>query len=171
MVIVNKLKKENVKNIPTKNYIYLFIILLGSILFLIYIYTWYETYNENKLNTSIMNKYLTVINYNELDNYISENQDAVIYVSILGNEQINRFEKNFKNMVVDNNLKNSILYLDLTNENRTTATEKLKIDENFPYLVVYTNGKITDTYSIVKNNYSNKKIIKYLNRIGVTEDD
>lgn len=168
---MNKLKKENVKNIPTKNYIYLFIILLGSILFLIYIYTWYETYNENKLNTSIMNKYLTVINYNELDNYISENQDAVIYVSILGNEQINRFEKNFKNMVVDNNLRNSILYLDLTNENRTTATEKLKIDENFPYLVVYTNGKITDTYSIVKNNYSNKKIIKYLNRIGVTEDD
>ena len=49
--------------------------------------------------------------------------------------------------------------------------DKLKIDEKFPYLVVYTNGKITDTYSIVEKNYSSKKLIKYLNRIGATEND
>ena len=48
-------KKENTKQVPFKNYIYLFCILLGSILLLFYIYTWYETYNENKLYTSIMN--------------------------------------------------------------------------------------------------------------------
>ena len=64
------MKKEKIKEIPPKNYIYLFIILLGSLFVLIYIYTWYETYNENKLYTSIMNQYLTVINYNELDDYI-----------------------------------------------------------------------------------------------------
>ncbi|MCI6266652.1 MAG: hypothetical protein MR598_07410 [Erysipelotrichaceae bacterium] len=168
---MNKLKKEKLKEIPTKNYIYLFIILLGSILFLIYIYTWYETYNETRLKTSIMNNYLTVINYNELDNYISENQNAVIYVSVLGNEEINRFEKNLKNEVVNHNLRNSILYLDLTNEDIKQATQKLKIDENFPYLVVYTNGRITDTYSIVENDYSSKKLVKYLNRIGATEND
>ena len=168
---MEKVKKENLREVPIKNYIYLFVILLGSILVLIYMYTWYETYNQNKLNTSIMNQYLTVINYNELDNYISENQNAVIYVSVLGNEDINRFEKKFKNTIVDNNLKNNILYLDLSNENRSIATNKLNIDNNFPYLVVYTNGKITDTYSIVENNFDNKKIIKYLNRIGATEDD
>ena len=168
---MNKLKKEKLKEIPTKNYIYLFIILLGSILFLIYIYTWYETYNETRLKTSIMNNYLTVINYNELDNYISENQNAVIYVSVLGHEEINRFEKNLKNEVVNHNLRNSILYLDLTNEDIKQATQKLKIDENFPYLVVYTNGRITDTYSIVENDYSSKKLVKYLNRIGATEND
>lgn len=168
---MDKLKKEKLREVPMKNYIYLFLILLASILFLIYIYTWYDTYNQNKLNTSIMNNYLTVINYNELDNYISENQNAVIYVSVLGNEEINHFEKKFKNTVVDNNLRNNILYLDLTNEDRANVTKKLKIDQNFPYLVVYTNGKITDTYSIVENNYSTKKIEKYLNRIGATEDD
>lgn len=171
MVMMNKLKKEKLKEVPTKNYIYLFIILLGSILFLIYIYTWYETYNQNKLNTSIMNNYLTVINYNELDDYIIENKDAVIYVSVLGDEQIHKFETTFKNAIVDNNLRNNILYLDLTTEDRIIATQKLEIDENFPYLVVYTNGKITDTYSIAENNYSSKKVIKYLNRIGATEND
>ena len=85
MVIMKDSKKEKTREIPLKNYVYLFLILLGSILFLTYAYTWYETYTENKLNISIMNNYLTVINYNELDNYITENKDAVIYVSLLGN--------------------------------------------------------------------------------------
>jgi len=162
---------ELLREVPKKNYLYLILILLGSFMFLIYIYKWYEAYNENKLNTSIMDKYLTVINYNELDNYIIENKDAVIYVSILGNEDINKFEKKFKNIVAENNLRNNILYLDISNENITSATKKLSIEEEFPYLVVYTNGIITDTYSINEHKYSNAKVEKYLNRIGVIEND
>ena len=164
-------KNEVLREVPRKNYIYLFLILLGSLLLLLYIYTWYDAYNENRLNTSIMDKYLTVINYNELDNYIIENKDAVIYVSILGNEDISKFEKKFKNLVSEHNLKNDILYLDISNDNISIATNKLNIDEEFPYLVVYTNGVITDTYSINDNNYSNAKIEKYLNRIGVINND
>lgn len=162
---------ETLREVPKKNYLYLFLILLGSLFFLIYLYKWYETYNETKLNTSIMSEYLTVINYNELDNYIIENKDAVIYVSILGNEDINKFEKKFKNIISEHNLKNDILYLDISNENINTATKKLNIEEEFPYLVVYTNGVITDTYSINDNNYSNSKVEKYLNRIGVIDND
>ena len=164
-------KKESTKQVPFKNYVYLFCILLGSLLLLFYIYTWYETYNENKLYTSIMNKYLTVINYNELDNYITETPNAILYVSILGDKKINRFEEQFKNNISNSNLRNNILYLDITNEEKEEAMKKLNIDSNFPYLVVYTNGKITDTYSIEKNNYSTKKTIKYLNRIGADESD
>ena len=48
---------------------------------------------------------------------------------------------------------------------------KLKIDKNLPYIIVYTDGKITATYSISKNNYNPKKVIKYLNRIGATDID
>ena len=65
---MSNIKEESKKQVPLKNYVYLFCILLGSLLLLFYIYRWYETYNENKLYTSIMNKYLTVINYNELNN-------------------------------------------------------------------------------------------------------
>lgn len=160
-----------IREVPKKNYLYLTLILLGTFFILIYLYKWYETYNDSKLNTNIMSKYLTVINYNELDNYIIENKDAIIYVSILGNEDINKFEKKFKNVIIQNNLKNDILYLDISDENIDTATKKLKVDKNLPYLVVYTNGNITDTYSINENNYSNDKAEKYLNRIGVINND
>ena len=168
---MSSIKKEKLREVAPKNYIYLFLILLGSILLLTYVYTWYETYNENKLYTSIMNKYLTVINYNELNNYITETPNTILYVSILGDKQINRFEEQFKNSIANSNLRNNILYLDITNEEKNDAMKKLNIDSNFPYLVVYTNGKITDTYSIGKNNYSTKKTIKYLNRIGADESD
>lgn len=168
---MNILKKEETRKIPTKNYVYLIIILLISLLLLFYIYRWYETYKESKLNTSILNNYLTVINYNELEDYIIENKNAVIYVSILGNEQINKFESSFKNTIIDNELKKSILYLDITNEDINSVENKLKIDEKLPYIIVYTNGEITDTYSIKENNYNTKKIVKYLNRIGATDFD
>ena len=168
---MNSAKKEKLREVPTKNYIYLCLILLGSVLFLIYIYNWYEAYQENKLYTSIMNNYLTVINYNELDNYIIENKDAILYVSVLGDKEINRFEEQFKNNVMDNNLRNNILYLNITEDTKTSAIQKFNIDEKFPYLVVYTNGKITDTYSIGKNKYSTKKTVKYLNRIGANDLD
>ena len=168
---MSNIKEESKKQVPLKNYVYLFCILLGSLLLLFYIYRWYETYNENKLYTSIMNKYLTVINYNELNNYITETPNTILYVSILGDKQINRFEEQFKNSIANSNLRNNILYLDITNEEKNDAMKKLNIYSNFPYLVVYTNGKITDTYSIGKNNYSTKKTIKYLNRIGADESD
>ena len=164
-------KSETLREVPKKNYFYLALILLGTMLLLIYLYKWYETYNDSRLHTNIMGEYLTVINYNELDNYIIENKNAVIYVSILGNEDINKFEKKFKSIIAENNLKNDILYLDISDENIASATKKLNIDENLPYLVVYTNGVITDTYSINDNNYSNSKVEKYLNRIGVIDND
>ncbi|MBR3161181.1 MAG: hypothetical protein IKF19_00420 [Bacilli bacterium] len=167
---MNIFKKEKERKIPPKNYIYLVTVLLGTVLILVYMYKWYDTYRESKLNTSIMNNYLTVINYNELSNYITENKNAVIYVSILGDEKINRFENSFKNTITRNNLRNSMLYLDVTNENIVEVKNNLRIDTEFPCIVVYTNGEISDTYSIVRAKYNSKKIIKYLNRIGVNRD-
>lgn len=164
-------KKEKIREVPIKNYVYIIVILLATILILFYLYGWYKTYKENELNSGIMDDYLTVINYNELGDYITENKDAIIYVSVLGDEKINKFEESFKNVIMDNELKNSILYLDITNEDRVLVEQELNIDSNLPYIVVYTNGKVTDTYSIVDNNYNTKKIVKYLNRIGVTEID
>ncbi len=165
------IKKDKTKKIPVKNYIYLSIIVIASIFIIFYLYRWYDTYRESKLNISIMNNYLSVINYNELDDYIIENKNAIIYVSKLGDEKINKFEKSFKNMVIENDLRNSMLYLDVTNDNFDVVKEKLQINTSLPCIVVYTNGKITDVYSITNNNYDMKKLNKYLNRIGATDID
>ena len=71
------LKKQ--KEVSVKNYIYLALIILVSLLLLFYFYLWHLTYEEGKLNNPIMDKYLQVINYNELSNYITENKEAYVY--------------------------------------------------------------------------------------------
>lgn len=168
---MSTISKEKERQIPPKNYLYLALILVFTILLLVYILKWNKAYNESKLYTGILNEYLQVINYNELNDYIIENKDAVIYVSILGNEKIRDFEKKFKNTITNNNLRNKLLYLDITDEDQKKAKERLKIENDLPYLVVFTNGQITDTYSIPKVKYDPKKILKYLNRIGATDVD
>ena len=49
--------------------------------------------------------------------------------------------------------------------------KKFDNSNGYPYIVVYTNGNVTDIYSISDTKYSTKKIVKYLNRIGVIEND
>ena len=168
---MSSINKSKERIIPPRNYLYLGLIIIVSIFLVLYILKWYETYTESKLYTGILNDYLQVINYNELDDYVIENKDAVIYVSILGNEEIRKFEKKFKSTIINKNLRNNILYLDITNEKQIKVKNKLQIENDLPYLVVYTNGKITDTYSIPEQKYNIKKIVKYLNRIGATEID
>ena len=162
---------KELRGIPKKNYIILTGVIVVTILLTYYFYMWINAYNENKINKPILDKYMEVINYNELDNYITENPNSIIYVSVLEDEKIRNFEKKLKNVLKNKEMDSVILYLDITNEEKNDAMKKLNIDSNFPYLVVYTNGKITDTYSIGKNNYSTKKTIKYLNRIGADESD
>ena len=163
------MNKNNKREVPIKNYIKLGIILLISILALFYLYLWYRTYEENRLNTPIMDNYLSIINYNELNDYLTENKSATIYLSKLNDNDIRSFEKEFKLIIQDNALKNKILYLDLTNEldqnNEITITNNYTINENnLPMIVIIENSQVKKTYNIKKNNYDENKLETFLDQ-------
>ncbi len=163
------MNKNNKREVPIKNYIKLGIILLISILALFYLYLWYRTYEENRLNTPIMDNYLSIINYNELDDYLTENKNATIYLSKLNDNDIRSFEKEFKLIIQDNALKNKMLYLDLTNEldqnNEITITNNYTINENnLPMIVIIENSQVKKTYNIKENNYDENKLETFLDQ-------
>lgn len=163
------MNKNNKREVPIKNYIKLGIILLISILALFYLYLWYRTYEENRLNTPIMDNYLSIINYNELNDYLTENKNATIYLSKLNDNDIRSFEKEFKLIIQDNALKNKILYLDLTNEldqnNEITITNNYTINENnLPMIVIIENSQVKKTYNIKENNYDENKLETFLDQ-------
>ena len=83
------------REIPKKNYFILFIVIVLSLLIAFYFRKWYKAYEDSYLSKSIVGNYLFQINYKELDNYLVENQSAIIYVSKVGNEKIRNFEKKF----------------------------------------------------------------------------
>ncbi len=168
------MKKE--KNIPLKNYITLAVIILVTIILCVYFYMWHLAYEDSKLNNPMMNKYLQVINYNELDNYISENKNAYVYVSVLENEKIRNFELSFKNMIKEYSLKNDMLYLNLTEvynnqKQLNEAKAKYNINDNYisdvPCIVVFKNGEIEDIYNIKSHNYNLDLIKVYLTTKGL----
>ena len=168
------MKKE--KEIPLKNYILLSIVLILTIVVVIYFFLWKNTYEKSKLQTPILDDYLLVINYNELNNYLVENKDAIIYVSKLNDESIRLFENKFKNIINKNNLNNKILYLNLTEELKENNIVK-EINKKYgkemtevPTIVIIKDGKISSSYNIKENNYNIKLLEKYLGKEDVIND-
>lgn len=168
------MKKE--KEIPLKNYILLSIVLILTIVVVIYFFLWKNTYEKSKLQTPILDDYLLVINYNELNNYLVENKDAIIYVSKLNDESIRLFENRFKNIINKNNLNNKILYLDLTEELKENNIVK-EINKKYgkemtevPTIVIIKDGKISSSYNIKENKYNIKLLEKYLEKEDVIND-
>lgn len=168
------MKKE--KEIPLKNYILLSIVLILTIVVVIYFFLWKNTYEKSKLQTPILDDYLLVINYNELNNYLVENKDAIIYVSKLNDESIRLFENKFKNIINKNNLNNKILYLDLTEELKENNMVK-EINKKYgkemtevPTIVIIKDGKISSSYNIKENKYNIKLLEKYLEKEDVIND-
>ena len=168
------MKKE--KEIPLKNYILLSIVLILTIVVVIYFFLWKNTYEKSKLQTPILDDYLLVINYNELNNYLVENKDAIIYISKLNNENIRLFENKFKNIINKNNLNNKILYLDLTEELKKKNIVK-EINKKYgkemtevPTIVIIKDGKISSSYNIKENKYNIKLLEKYLEKEDVIND-
>lgn len=164
---------EKERRISLKNYYILAGIIIISIVFTIYLYMWYRTYENEVFSSSIISNYLTVINYSELDNYLIENKDAVIYVSVSNKEMIRNFEKQFKKVINKYSLNNSILYLNISSEleNGNLSNE---INEQFgidvPYIVVFKDGAIKSKFNIKDNKYDIDLLIDYLMSEGVIND-
>ena len=165
------MKKNNGREIPLKNYIILGLVVLLTLGLVYYFYLWYITYEESKLNETIMDRYLEVINYNELNDYIVENRNAMIYTSVLEDNNIRKFEIKFKNIVVKNALKDKILYMDMTD----IFKDKVKYTElrnsyqvnnynitNVPCILVFKDAKLVDIYSIKDNDYNTDNVLNYI---------
>lgn len=162
------------KNKISKNYIILGLILIITIIITTYFFKWYNTYQESKLNTMILDEYLQVIRYNELEDYLMENKDAIIYISKLRNQEIRTFEKKFKNLIIKYNLNNDILYLNTTDEidssfNVESITKNNSI-KDLPLLIIYKDGKIYNIYNIKENNYNINLLINYFKEEGIIND-
>ena len=154
------------KNISFKNYIYLSIILVLSIIVVVYFYMWYSEFEDNRISTPIMDQYFSVINYNELDTYLVENKDVIVYVSVLNNETIRNFEKKFGKVINKYSFNNNIIYLDLTDEyrdNKLYAIIKERYNSlDMPCIVIFKNGMVNDVYSIEDYDYDINLLISYL---------
>lgn len=172
--------KEELRAIPKKNYVILGVIIVVTLLLLYYFYMWFAVYNESKINKPLLNEYMDVINYNEIDNYLVENPNTIIYVSVLENKEIREFELGIKKSFKNHMIKKDILYLDLTDlfKDETSISdmeEKYSLNNlnirDVPCLMVFGSGKLKSIYSIKNNGYDIDGLIDFINSVDSEIED
>ena len=164
---------DGLKKVPFKNYIILSFTIICSIALILYLYLWFGAYEKGKYNSSIVTEKLNVIHYNELYDYLTENKDAIIYISLFNNKDIYNFEKKFNRFINKNTFNGDILYLNVTDElNNDKLYKDIKSNycSDFPCIVIFENGNVKSSFSIKNGNYDLSLIEEYLIDEGVLND-
>ena len=163
-----------------KSYLILILSFIVGISLCIYAFSWYKVIDNNKKNTPIIRGTLTEINSKELDNYLLENSNTVLYLCTSNNVRCRNYEKDFKKIINSKSLKDYIVYVNLTGidqvkfvkEFNQKYTYKNKLKTSYPALIVFKDGEIVDLIEYSKGNkLTSKKTIEFLenNHVGEYE--
>ena len=166
------------KQVPSKNYVILFAIILLTVLAAFYARNWYIMAREYNSDNSPMLKAISEINPDEIGNYIMENPRFILYTSSGLNSDIKGFESSFKKYVIDKNLSSSMVYINTAYINLDDFNNKLKrysISNNETNsndnvtMYIFINGKITKVISDA-NNLTIKKINSIFKKYGILDN-
>lgn len=156
------------KKIPTKNYVILLVIFLITFLLAYYIYKWYEVYSEYQNDIPVIRDSLNEVSEEEMDHYVRENQLSVVYICTAADIRCRNFEKSFKKLVEQDSLKEYMIYVNLTEDNKNDFVEhfnssypsKRKLHQ-YPALIVFEDGEISD---IIEESKTEKLSISEIKR-------
>ena len=112
---------------------------------------------DNILSESYIKDYLTEIKYEEIDSYILEQPNAIIYVSNSKEEDSRNFERKFSKLIKKYNLENQIVYININNTNLADINF-----QNAPVLIFYDNKEVFDMIdcTTLKNEKSISKALE-----------
>lgn len=149
--------KEN-KKINFKNYIYAFLILIGSIILVIYMFEWYQVKKEEKLMESYLITSKTIeSSIEDLESLKQIRQESpasyFIYISYTNDEEVYNFEKELKRVIDKYKLNDSFYYVDLTKlkDSNPNYLEEIKNSleledlDSIPAIIYVNEGKILNS--------------------------
>lgn len=147
------MKKEKQGQIPKKNYVYLMLLALVTCLILGYFVKWYRMREQEQVTRVVQISSATEIKAEEIDNYLLENPDVIVYISDSSNDSRIAFENVFENYLHNKELLNKMVYIDtsiLTEKDRLKVQDlwfngKEIIEPNF--LVIESGKKVGQLYS------------------------
>ena len=156
------------KRIPLKNYFILGIILASSIFIVLYIN---KLYLSTKNNDNILKGFIKEIKTQEIDNYIIENPNFIIYLGYKNNDN-KSFEKKFKKLVTKYDLQKNIVFIDISQFNdedfnkfcKKYADKLLEKDSS---LIIVDNQKVIDVLDITKGNNDIELVKMFFKKNGV----
>ena len=166
--------KDMKRKITIKNYMILFGLTLGTVFLVFYLRSWYNTSKEYYQNNSIMSEYLSELKSNEINSYIIDNPEIIIYYA----SAIKSFEKQFKKLMEEHEINDDIIYIDSSKEENSTIISKLnaisdkKIGElNIPNLIYIKEGEVNKILYSEETQINKRDVQNFLIRCGIITND
>lgn len=171
------------KNIPKKNYLFLSLLIIGVVGLTFYSASWYKTIDKYYKNNSVISEVVAEIDSDTFSSFLLDNPDTVLYISSSADTEVKSFEKQFKKIIVDDDLTGSIFYFDVNKDTNkggldilldkyTSTTIKKNISKIVtPNLVRFSNGKIIDIMYYKNYSITKKDVQKFLERNELINND
>ena len=151
------------KEIPRRNY---FIVIIIAVVVVVLAFVLMNMYHANHKEAydSVIKDVINEIKYDDLDSYLTENPDAVIYIN--KNDKDNKkLEEKIKKLIVDNDIQQYFVYCERTKD----IVKRYDLKDDNPVFVAYKNGEIVEIYST--DDYTVESIESFLVRTGVIDND
>ena len=170
------------REIPKNNYIKLGAIIIATIAITFYWASWYNTTKEYRKNNSVIPTVIGEITMEELDNYLLENPDIMIYIGSSKDDSIKDFEDDLKKIVVKENLKNDFIYMDTNKINsqefyqsfakkyysKDLKSKKESLDI-IPNIILIEDGKAKDVMYLYEKDIDKEDVKNFIKKHGVDE--
>lgn len=136
------------REVPKKNYIIMLIIIISIIIVTIFLS---NLYNTRFKKTSVLYNYLSEIKKKDLDSYLIEKPDIIIYASNKYNNSFELQEEKIMQEIMDNNIYDYFVYLNLEDKKLNIFNELNKkyngnLKNQLPVLIIFENGVIKNAY-------------------------
>ena len=152
------------REIPAKNYIILSCLIVGVVIVSLILSNIYKTTHKEEY-APVIKDIITEIRYEDLDNYLQENLDVVLYINDSNVKSNIKFEKKLKKLITNNGLSRYFVYI----EKDKDIIDKYKLNSNTPTFIAYQNGVITEVLS--KKNCTINDVEDFLIRNKVIDND
>ncbi len=142
-------EKTKDKNL-LRNYIIIAVVCIFTIVFAFYLRNCYKDYEAYHLTIPVIRNTLTEMNSSELDHYVQENYNVIVYIGIPTDQECRSFEKELATLVKKYELKDYLIYLNLENQEKAKSTIKeinLKYASNqlkyYPAILIFEEGSVS----------------------------
>lgn len=107
--------KVDKKSKSARKYFNFVLLMVAIVLVALIVSNLYKNHQNNKLGTSVFSSSGLSIQYDDIDNTLSEMpSDSFILISFVKNENVKKMESELKKAVVNNGLESNLYYLDAT---------------------------------------------------------
>ncbi len=148
--MTKKKKQPKVAYRPTRNYLIYAGIVLVTILLVVYLCDWYRAYQEYQVTIPIIRGTISEIKTQEVEHYLLENENALLYFCTSEEEDCRTFEVRLKRIIKENQLEGKMTYVNLTDHKDFSSfakefEKKYKLKESllsYPTIIYMKDQKV-----------------------------